>query len=317
MNIAAVVAAYILDLIFGDPRWFPHPVRGMGFLIDRLERVLYPLRLKRLGGIVLLVIVTSISFLLARLLVVLCGRMGPYFGFAASTFLIYTCISVKDLKVESTLVFQKLKGGDLEGARKFVSFIVGRDTDELGAEEIVRATVETIAESLVDGIVSPIFYALIGGAPLAVAYKAVNTLDSMVGHRCRRYKEFGWASAKIDEAANYIPARISAVLIPLAALICRENFGDSFASVLRHTNFLSGENSQIPEAAMAGALGVRLGGVNYYKSTPVFKRHLGKEINALGPQDILNANRIMSASSFLIVLFGAAALWTIKLLGVS
>src|SRR3989338_3086448 len=195
MNYELIIPiAYVLDLVFGDPRWLPHPVRGIGWLVARLES---PLRrligLERLAGIFFALIIIGMTWGAG---LIITRKLGP----AASIFLIYTSLAVKDLKAGAMAVCRALETSDLDLARKNLGMIVGRDTAALNDKDIIRATVETVSENIVDGIISPLFYAFLGGAPLALAYKAVNTLDSMVGYNNDRYKVFGWASARLDDA---------------------------------------------------------------------------------------------------------------------
>ena len=203
-------------------------------------------------------------------------------------------------------VYSSLKAGNLSEARKDLGFIVGRDTANLNEPEMTRATVETIAENIPDGIIAPLFYAFLGGAPAALAYKAASTLDSMVGYKNEKYKDFGWASAKIDDCLNFIPARLSAFLLPLAGGLAGLDMIGSFKTILRDGRKNPSPNSGIPEAAMAGALGVRLGGMNYYRSMPAPKPFLGDEKKALGLEDIRASLRVAYLASFLGLLLGVA-----------
>jgi adenosylcobinamide-phosphate synthase len=181
---------------------------------------------------------------------------------------------------------------------------VGRDTNTLEHQDVIRATVETVAENIVDGVISPLFYAFIGGAPLALAYKAVNTLDSMVGYKNERYMDFGWASAKIDTSANFIPARLSVLFVPLASLIMGKDASNSWSMAIRDGKKNPSLNSGIPEAAIAGALGIQLGGLNYYDSKPVLKPHIGDNVNALETRHIKDSIKISYVSSGLFLIVG-------------
>jgi adenosylcobinamide-phosphate synthase len=218
---------------------------------------------------------------------------------------------VKDLGVESLAVFNALNEGDLNKARTSLSRIVGRDTANLDEREIVRATVETVAENIVDGIISPLFYALLGGAPLAMAYKAVNTLDSMVGYKNKRYIHFGRAAAKIDDAANYIPARLSVVFLVMAGWVSGHDPVKTWNIAIRDGRKNASPNSGIPEAAVAGALGVRLGGLNCYDSIAVQKPYIGDDSNHLNKLHIKEAIKIAYITSALFVITGAVLFWLI------
>jgi adenosylcobinamide-phosphate synthase len=207
-------------------------------------------------------------------------------------------------------VFYALERGDIVKARRNLSRIVSRETQGLGPHEIIRATVESIAENIVDGIISPLFYAFLGGAPLALGYKAVNTLDSMVGYKDDRYRYFGWASARLDDLANFIPARISVVILSLASLILGKRGSCAFKIAIRDGGKNPSPNSGIPQAAMAGALEIQLGGLNIYKGKRVLKPKLGQDIQPLSLIHIKEALKIAYLSSFLMVSFGLA-LWAL------
>jgi len=306
MRIACVLTAYLLDLIFGDPQSFPHPVRGIGWLIKRLER---PFRViiknERIAGVffacAIIISTWSVTFAITRAAYYFSG----YLGVIVSAIIIYTSLSVKDLGVESLAVFNALKNGNPDKARTALSGIVGRDTANLDEREMVRATVETVAENIVDGIISPLLYAFLGGAPLAMAYKAVNTLDSMVGYKNDRYINFGRAAAKIDDVVNFIPARLSVVFLVLASWLGGYNPIGTWNITIRDGQKNPSPNSGLPEAAVAGALGVRLGGLNYYGSIAVQKSYIGDDINPLDKSCIKEAVRIAYIASGLFVIAGA------------
>ncbi len=209
-------------------------------------------------------------------------------------------------------VYTALRGDDITCARNNLSMIVGRDTQNLDAREAIRATVETIAESAVDGIISPLFFAFLGGAPLCIAYKAVNTLDSMLGKRDERYKDFGWASAKLDEALNYIPARLSAVLFFIAGLVLRKNAWPVLKNVILKKDFIIGQSSWLPEKSMAELLGVKLGGINYYQGSAVSTPIMGTGNDPLGLEAIKAANRIMYFVSLIALIAGVGIFWLVK-----
>lgn len=307
-----IVAGYILDLIFGDPQWFPHPVRAIGWIIRKLEAFLAGcVPNKRLGGCLLSFIVIAGTFFFTLSIIKLGNFINPYLGFAISVFFIYTSLATRDLIVESTQVYKNLKTGVLETARRKLSLIVGRDTAGLKEKEIIRATVETVSENIVDGILSPLFYAFIGGAPLAMAYKAVNTLDSMVGYKNEKYIDFGWSSARLDDVINFIPARISSSLIAVSSFILGKRSGNSLKTAIRDGNKHPSPNSGYPEAAMAGALGVRLGGPSTYGGRLYVKPYIGKEENSMQPQLINEALAITFTSSILALLIGVCLRWII------
>jgi len=253
--------ACLLDAAVGDPRWFPHPVRWMGSLVDWCDRCVYRLLLsaaqQRLAGVLLAVILPAGVYVAATMLIWLGSSIDPLWGSAATVLLAWTTLAARDLIDHVVAVQQALQSVSLAEARTAVAQIVGRDTEEMDETDIVRATVETIAESTADGIVAPLFYLVLGGAPLALAYKAINTLDSMIGHLDDRYRWFGWASARMDDAANFIPARITALLLVLSAGVVSRSWPAmqrTWQILLRDGGRHPSPNSGRPEAAIAGAL---------------------------------------------------------------
>lgn len=304
--------AYALDLSLGDPRWLPHPVRGLGWVIERGESLLRSLvRSEGKAGWLLLIGVVLGTFGLVQTLRWGAYQLSPWFGFGVEAAFLYTCLSTKDLAVESRPVYQALKAGDLARARAKVAMIVGRDTEDLSEPEVVRAAVETIGESAMDGVIAPLFYAAIGGVGLACVYKAVNTLDSMVGFRSARYLKFGQPTARVDSWMNAVPARITAWLIAAAAALIGLSARESLRILYRDA-WSRGENSWLPEAAMAGALGVRLGGRNFYQGKEVEAPLLGDPRRALEPERISQAIRLMWVCSFLGFLAAMGVQWGIR-----
>ncbi|WP_342481260.1 adenosylcobinamide-phosphate synthase CbiB [Paenibacillus sp. FSL L8-0340] len=314
MSLALILlAAYMLDLIVGDPRSLPHPVVYMGKAISAIERlirrfVLQPRSLKR-AGVLLPLLVAGGAWGLTALLVGLLSWVSPWLGWAAGAWLISTTIAAKGLKEAGLAVYVELRKGDLPAARKALGMIVGRDTAGLESPEIVRGTVETVAENIVDAIISPLFFALLGGAPLAMAYRAVNTLDSMVGYKNDKYRDLGWASARLDDVANYIPARITALLLTLCAWLLRLDWQGCWRTVLRDARLHPSPNSGYPESAVAGALGIRLGGENVYHGITSFRAYMGEPLRPMEPEDIIVTSRLMLLSSAIFVCFCAALAW--------
>ena len=234
MGLIELAFAFVLDLAIGDPQWSYHPVRLIGRSIEGMEYLVRKLPIpERLCGILLTMIIVSGTYLVTHAVVLLSRQWSMLSEIIIGAGIIYFTISVKCLADESKKVIAALKENDLMKARKALSLIVGRDTANLSQEQIVRACVETVAEGSVDGVLSPLFYAFVGGPSAAMAYKAVNTLDSMVGYKDEKYLRFGWASARLDDLANYIPARISAVLIPIASFLCGCGFKGSLRIALR------------------------------------------------------------------------------------
>ena len=301
-----IITAYFLDLIIGDPYWLPHPVRIIGKVIEYLERILRKnnqnQRTEKIKGILLTVITVGLSYYIIYFLIYIAGIISPGLKFVFSSFFIFTALSTKNLGEEAFSVYRALKENNLELAREKVSRIVGRDTKDLDEEEIVRATIESIAEGTVDGIISPLFYAVLGGAPLAMAYKAVNTLDSMVGYKNEKYLYFGWFSAKLDDLVNYLPARISILLIPVASLLVRQRNLMAFRIIFRDGKKSPSPNAGIPEAGFAGSLGIQLGGANFYQGVKEYRPILGEKLKKISPKDILKAIWLSCTVSILMFL---------------
>ncbi len=306
MHSLIIIAAFIMDLFWGDPRWFPHPVRGIGWLIQRgesrLRRFASSPMTEKIAGGVLVACVVSFVFGLSHYLITTAFRLTPYFGFMVAAVMGYTAIAARDLAGAAKKVLALLNDGDIIRARKELSLIVGRDTHDLNEQEIVRAAVETVSENTSDGVIAPLFYMAIGGPALAMAYKAVNTCDSMLGYKNERYLHFGWAAARLDDVVNYIPARLTGVLLSVAALFVP---GASWRRAL-HTSFRDGRNhpspnSGYPEAAVAGALGVRLGGASTYGGMASTKPYIGKDDKVLAKKDIEKSILLMYSATLLAV----------------
>ncbi len=267
-----LLAGVAMDLAWGDPPWLPHPVRAVGKLAEHAEafwrRSKLPLRIA--GGMFSVTVVGTTAATV---------RFAPRF---LRTYWIYSLLACRDLDTQARRVISALENNDLAEARRKLSFIVGRDTAELNEREIVRAVVETVAENLSDGVIAPLFYLALGGPAGMAAYKAVNTLDSMVGHRNERYREFGFISAKVDDVANFLPARLSAALISCAAgFVPGLSALRAFRTTLRDGRSQPSPNAGFPEAAVAGALGVQLGGLNHYAGILSRKATLGEPIAEL------------------------------------
>jgi adenosylcobinamide-phosphate synthase len=301
-----IAAAYLLDCVVGDPRWFPHPVRGMGWLVKKAERHLRPSLTRPAqvvaGGLVSLVVI-GLSYGLTLAASLWAVRDGdPAVGFAANTVLLWLVMSTRDLADHANRVLASLRRGDLEGARLEVSHIVGRDTACLDEPGVSRAAVEAVAESLSDGVVAPLFYAALGGPALAMAYKAVNTLDSMIGHKDSTYLYFGRVAARLDDVANYVPARVTAFLLALAGSTTPAEGRRALATMFRDGSRHPSPNSGYPEAAMAGLLDVRLGGVNHYRGVPSERPGIRLEGAVARAGDVSRAVRAMRRASLAAVL---------------
>lgn len=300
MNILSIYIGYILDLIIGDPYSFPHPVRFIGKLIKYIEKVIRKIarsdRGLKIGGFALWFITVGVTYLVTYVTIKIFSFNKLAF-MIVNSFIIYTTLATKCLKDEAVKIYGVLKTGDIEKSRIQLSYIVGRDTTNLSEKEIIRATVETVAENTVDGIIAPMFYAFIGGAPLAMAYKAINTLDSTVGYKNEKYKDLGFASAKIDDIANYVPARISVILMSIASLILRYDYKNCAKIAIRDRKNHKSPNCAYSEGAVAGALGIQLGGTNIYFGKAVYKPTIGDKKREIEKDDIVKTNRIMYVSS--------------------
>jgi adenosylcobinamide-phosphate synthase len=285
-----LVAAVAVDLLVGDPRWLPHPVKAMGWVIARAEQVVRRMarspRALRVAGIGLAAGLPVACYLVGWAVIVLTSRWHPVAGTVVTIYLATTTLAIKDLVGHARAVHVALEEKDVERARQAVSKIVGRETAVLPEREIVRGTVETLAESSSDGIVAPLCYLVLGGPPLALAYKAVSTLDSMIGHRSEAYRHFGWASARLDDAANWIPARLTGVLIVAAAYLQGYHGRNAWRILVRDGAKHPSPNSGRPEAAMAGALRVQLGGTNVYGGVVSERPRLGDPGEPLAPDHI-------------------------------
>lgn len=309
-RVGIIFTAYLLDLMFGDPLLSWHPIRIIGRLIDRLERIFNTNKLdRRLAGVILVVLVVGITTICIWASLKLALEIHPAFYFILSVLFIYFAISVKDLGLEAGKVHEALLKKDIQRARHDLSMIAGRDTDRLSETELVRATVETVAESTMDGIISPLFYAFLGGPVLTWAYKAINTLDSMVGYKNERFMDFGKASAKIDSLANLIPAKITSCLIFLSGWGYRKGWLNSSKWTVRYLLKGAGYNSEASEAAMAGVLGVQLGGLNYYNSVPIQKSLIGDNSYPLEIKHIKESIKIAYFSSVLFMGLGLFLFW--------
>lgn len=305
----AAFLGFLLDMWLADPGWMPHPVVLMGKCITRLEEVLrsrFPATPKgeRAAGCVLAVLLPVGTLVLTGAICLLAGRIHPLLGMAVQTFWCWQALAVKGLAEESKNVYRQLAAEDLPGARRAVARIVGRDTQALTEEGVTKAAVETVAENFSDGVVAPLFYMMIGGAPLALCYKAVNTMDSMIGYKNQRYLQFGRAAAKLDDAANYLPSRLAAVFWIAAAGLTGQDVPNAWRIWRRDRRNHASPNSAQTESACAGALGVQLAGPAYYFGEYYNKPTIGDAKRPTEPRDILRANRMLFAGAGLALVLG-------------
>lgn len=304
--------AVLLDWLVGDPPNWPHPVRFIGWLISKFEKIIRRFSNNLyVGGFVLMFLTVSTVVALYTLAASICH---PYFLKILDIYLLYTCLACKCLKDEAIKVKHLIQSNQIEASRKELSYLVGRDTDTLTEEQVLRGIIETVSENTVDGILAPLFYMLVGSlfvfnglsltVVLALIYKSVNTLDSMVGYMQAPYKEIGMISAKTDDLLNFIPARLGAVFMLLAGVILKLNFKNGFDMMVRdHKNHKS-PNCGYPESVTAGLLGIQLGGTNVYFGEQVYKPTIGNKLRTFEVMDIDKSVKVMYVSESLLLLWG-------------
>ena len=302
-HLTALLLGFCIDLLLGDPRWLYHPVQAIGALISHLEpplRRAFPRRL-RLAGAVLVIAVVAITGIVTGGVLFLLHRLHPVAGFVGETIVCWLILATKSLRTESMKVVKALETGTLDDGRKAVSMIVGRDTEHLSEEEVLKAAVETVAENASDGILAPLLFAAVLGPVGGMCYKAVNTMDSMVGYKNDRYLDFGRAAAKVDDVLNFLPARISGFLMCLAAY-CGFDGKNAFRIFFRDRKNHASPNSAHTEAACAGALGLQLGGTHDYFGKPVVKPTIGDDLRPVRRGDVAAANRLALLTAILALL---------------
>jgi adenosylcobinamide-phosphate synthase len=313
-----LLVAFLADLAFGDPPGLPHPVRLFGFFIAQGERFIRKIarsdRALFCGGAALVITLTCTVFAGTWLSLRFLRHASPAAAVIVVLYLAYSTLSVRGLADAGTTVVRHLQQSDLAGARASLTMIVGRDTETLDEPEILRAVTETVAENCCDGVVAPLFYLALGGVPAALTYKAINTLDSMIGYKNDRYFFFGKVAARLDDVANFIPARLTALLVAVAAYALRLHALDALRVTWRDAGLQPSPNSGYPEAAFAGALGIRLGGLNFYGGKPSEKAYLGEMRRPLD-QGVFSEVRYLfyatSSATLAISLLISACLWGI------
>lgn len=318
-RIIVLVTAFILDMIIGDPHWMWHPVQGIGRLIEYTERLLrrvFALReereadrgRKKVAGGILVILVLLPSVLVPMLILYAAERIHPYVRLAAEIVLCYQMLAMKSLRVESMKVYHALRKQDIEGARQAVSMIVGRDTEKLSEEGITKAAVETVAENTSDGVIAPLIYMALFGACGAFFYKAVNTMDSMIGYKNDKYIYLGMIAAKLDDVVNYIPARLSALFMIVVSGVLGMNAKQAWRIYKRDRYQHASPNSAQTEAVCAGALSIQLAGDAYYFGELYHKPVIGDADRPVLPEDIRSANRLMYGTSILTLLVAVIVL---------
>ena len=300
----AMLLGFLLDCLLGDPRTIPHPVVCMGKLISWLEkafRALFPkTRLgENLAGGSIWLVTVAVSFLIPWGLLKLTGMVSPWLRLLLQAIFCWQVLAAKSLRQESMKVYEALKTGTIEDARYAVSMIVGRDTQALDADAVTRAAVETVAENCSDGVIAPMLYFALGGGPLAFAYKAVNTMDSMLGYVEPPYQNVGLVPARMDDVCNYLPARISGIMMLLAGGLLGLNFRNGWKIFLRDRYNHASPNSAQTESVCAGLLGLRLAGDAWYHGVLHKKKYIGDALRPITPEDIPLSDRLMYATAVL------------------
>ncbi len=316
-HITAMAAGFLLDFLLGDPYWLPHPIRAIGSLIGWLEHKWnHPEEKNSRKGTVMVLLVLAVTGSVTFLLWAGAYRVHPLLGVVVESIMTYQILATKCLKTESMKVYDALQKQDLEAARKAVSMIVGRDTQFLDETGIAKAAIETVAENTSDGVIAPMLYTAIGGPVLGFLYKAVNTMDSMVGYKSERYLYFGRTAARLDDAVNYMPARISAVLMIAACFLSGSDYNTKKAwRIYRRDRYQhASPNSAQTEAVCAGALGIRLAGSASYFGKLVEKPYIGDAERAVETEDIKRANHLLYLTAWLCELLcllglGGISLW--------
>ena len=305
-HLTALLLGFCIDLLLGDPRWLYHPVQAIGWLIVQLEpplRRAFPDsdRGQVRAGVALVILVVGITGLVSGGILWGLHRLHPMAGFAGEVILCWLILAAKSLRTESMKVVKALENGTLDDGRRAVSMIVGRDTEHLSEEEVLKAAVETVAENASDGILAPLLFAAVLGPVGGICYKAVNTMDSMVGYKNDRYLYFGRAAAKVDDVLNFLPARISGFLMAAAAFLGFDG-KNAFRIFFRDRKNHASPNSAHTEAACAGALGLQLGGTHDYFGKPVVKPTIGDDLRAVTRGDVAAANRLALTTALLALL---------------
>lgn len=319
--VTAIICGYLLDLLLGDPQGWPHPVIYIGRLISFLEKKIRAFyqegQQQQLlqGGFILVLVVCAASFFLPWLFLKVTAMISQTLTFIVTTIFCYQIFATRCLRDESMKVYYQLVQENLPGARKALSGIVGRDTENLTAAEITKAAVETVAENTADGVLAPMFYMFIGGAPLAMLYKGINTMDSMIGYKDEKYFYLGRCAAKLDDMANYIPSRLCGLIMILAAFVAGLDGQKAWQIFKRDRRHHLSPNSAMTESVAAGALHIQLGGTHTYFGKPVEKDTIGDNDRSVTPEDIRKTNRLMYITTTIgLILFSLLTWWYTQVL---
>lgn len=326
-RIIVLCIGFILDIIIGDPYWLWHPVRGIGKVIELSEKILLKafrikegrendIRKKLVAGGIMAIAVIFVSVVIPFVILYIAEKINTYLKIVVECIMCYEMLAMKSLKTESMKVYNALKGGSVENARSAVSMIVGRDTKRLDEEGIIKAAVETVAENTSDGVIAPLIYMMLFGPLGGFFYKAVNTMDSMVGYKNDRYYYFGRVAAKLDDILNYIPSRISAIFMIIAAFILKMDYKNALYIFKRDRYNHASPNSAQTEAVCAGALSVQLAGDAYYFGKLYKKPTIGDYKRRVEAEDIKRANSLLYGTSFITLLFGVLLMVTILIVRV-
>lgn len=298
-----LIFGYILDLIFGDPYSFPHPVKFIGKLISYLEHNFFNSKVNKfLSGIITFFIVVFSTYFITLFILNTSYKIDEHFGIAIESFLVYTILSSKCLCDEAIKIYKIVKSGDINSSRIALSYIVGRQTDKLTFSEIIKAVIETVAENTVDGVLTPIFFLVIGGTPLAMAFKAISTLDSMIGYKNEKYEYFGKFSARMDDIFNLLPARLSVIFFIFSSMITGLDTKNCVRICMRDRKNHLSPNCAYPESLVAGALNIQLGGNHYYSGKLVEKPTIGDDIKSVDEDDIMKTVNLLRISTFMAIL---------------
>lgn len=302
-----IFIAYVVDRLIGDPRKLVHPVviigKGISILESLIRKFFGKEKYLKVAGLLFPIVIVGGTYGVVACLLYGVSLIHGWLAIALEIWLISTTVATKGLGDAGMEVYRFLKNKDIDNARKSLGMIVGRDTGQLDESEISRGTIETVAENIVDAIISPFFFALIGGAPLAMAYRAVNTLDSMVGYKNEQYQNLGWASARLDDLANYLPARLTAVMLLGACWLKKLSVSNAWRMIKRDARLHPSPNSGFTEAGVAGALGVQLGGTNYYQGIASHRAKMGEPTRRIVGDDIIKTVEIMRLTALITVLF--------------
>lgn len=316
MALATLLLAVVLDLLVGDPQSLYHPVALAGRWIAKGERLVYrkgnPPWCQRLAGTLLVLVNVALVYIIAYLLLAELGKSVPITAVALGVIFLWCTFAARSLDRAALVIFRFLQKGDLVQARKSLGMIVGRDTGNLDEVGITRATVETVAENISDGIIAPLFYFAIGGVPLALAYRMLNTHDSMLGYKDERYCDFGWFAARMDDVANYLPARLTALLLVICTWFLKLDWRAAVSITWRDRRNHPSPNSGYTEAAVAGALGVQLGGTSYYQGIPSERPHLGDPLRPLEKGHITATRKLIYSALFLFLVLYTGLFFLIR-----